>query len=267
MRAAALLFLTALILGVAGCSTSQPEASPTAAPAASDAPQGASPKSTVRAPDANPSVGSSAASAPPTVTAAEKPFDAYIAMDDDPLPWLGQFYAASGMPVDYAAAAQRLDPAYQGTHDAFAQRDALAAFKTRLDQAITQAKANPYIRLPAYQAKVPPYDLDRGRYDLTQILGSDTLLTVAANAAEVRFTPPGALAHYAPKDEAEARATEKTLGGEPFPRAVHANVYGKVVGGTINRGMPQLQVVPARVALTTLSLGGPGEPVFTATVP
>jgi len=267
MRALALLFLSASLLGLAACSPSQPDASPTATPAASDAHQGSPPKSTAQAPDANPSAGSSTASAPPTVTAAEKPFEAYIAMGDDPLPWLGQFYATSGLAVDYTAVAQRLDPAYQGTHDAFAQRDALAAFKTKLDQAIAQAKANPYIRLPAFQAKVPAYDLDHGRYDLAQILGSDTVLTVAANAAEVRFTPPGALDYYAPKDEAEARATEKTLGGEPFPRAVHATVYGKVVGGTIDRGMPQLQVVPARVVLTTLSLGGPGQPVFTATMP
>ncbi|MDR6935350.1 hypothetical protein [Luteibacter sp. 3190] len=266
MRASTLL-IAVLTLGIAACSPSPPQASHSAEGAASGATSDSAATPSAAASAVVPATTPAAGPSEPSITAAEKPFEKYTTMGNDPLPWLGQFYAASGVAVDYAAVAQRLDPTYQASHDAFAQRDALAAFKTKLDHAIAEAKANPYIRLPAYQAKLPAYDLDHGRYDLSSILGTDTVLTVADNAAEVGFTASGALASYAPKDEAEARATEKTLGGEPLPRAVHATVFGKVVGGALNRGMPQLQVIPARVVLTTVPLGGPAQPVLTATVP
>jgi len=234
------------------------------------APEATSPSAPTAAAPA-PSKGAATAPQPPAkafqVTAAEKAFTDYAAPDDRALAWVGQYYAVTKTKVDYTAVAQRLDATYRQVSNAFAKRDALAAFKTKLDQAIAEASANPYIRLPPFQADLAPYDLDGQRYALAELLAPDSIVDVANGAAQVRFAPAEALASYAPANEAEARTVEHTLSHEAFPRKVEVTVFGKVVDGELVGGRPRLVVLPARVALTTFSLEGPGRPVLTATVP
>jgi hypothetical protein len=250
LRSLLLIFLAA---GMAACSPSDP------------------PDTAIGGPKpAAPAVQASAVKPPseaPKVTAAEKAFADYAPMGDEPLAWVGQYYAATGNAVEYPALAQRLDATYRDATDAFAKRDALDAFRRLVDQAIATAKANPYIRIPPYQTQLGSYDLDRGHYDLGPLLSPDNVLDVGSGAAQVRFAPAGPLASYAPASEAEARAAEKNLSTEPFPRKVQVAVFGKIVGGELRGGMPSLLVLPARVELTTFPLNGPALPVLTATVP
>jgi hypothetical protein len=248
------LLLLMLAVAMAACSPSEPPETAIGGAAKPAAPA-------VQAPAAKPP------SEAPKVTAAEKAFADYAPMGDEPLAWVGQYYAATANAVEYPALAQRLDATYRDATDTFAKRDALDAFRRLVDQAIATAKANPYIRIPPYQTQLGSYDLDRARYDLGPLLSPDNVLDVGSGAAQVRFAPAGPLANYAPASEAEARAAEKTLSTEPFPRKVQVAVFGKVVGGELRGGMPSLLVLPARVELTTFPLNGPALPVLTATVP
>ena len=246
-----LVLLAGLILGATACSHSEPSG-------------GAAPKpSATSAPKAKPAEN---ASPTPRVTAAEKPFADYVPIGDDALAWVGQYYAVAGDSVDYAAVAQRLEPTYRNATDTFAKRDALAAFSAKLDKAIADARANPYIRIPPYQAQLPAYDLDHTHYDLSGLISPDSILDVGNSAAQVRMAPAPDLATYAPANEAEARATEKTLSSEPFPRKVVVTVYGKVVSADVRGGQPSITIAPARVEMTTFALNGPTAPVLTVSV-
>lgn len=227
---------------------------------------------------ANPSMasGPAAKAAPPAaaaaadvarVTASEKPFDAYRAPDGDALAWVGAYYAASGAAPDYPAVAARLDPVFQRTTDAFAQQDAIAGTKTKLDAAIAAAKANPYVRLPPVVARLPGYDLAHQRYDFADLIGPTMGLTVADGAAQIRFAPNPGLSGYAPANEAEARTLEHAIASNPLNRQIQYTVFGKVVGATLNGGTPELTVVPTRVVVENYLLDKPAELLFTATTP
>lgn len=236
---------------LAACSQAAPDSSPPATESAAptSAPVAAAPAT------------------PPTVTASEKSFSEYQAPEDDALSWLGLYYAAAGTPVDYPAIAARLDPAFQRTTDAFAQRDAVAAVKVKLDKAIAAAKANPYVKLSPVVARMPAYDLTRNLYDLGAFIGPDLRIGIGAGVASVSFTPNPSLATFAPANEAEARGLEHTISSNPLGRQVQFTVYGKVVAATLRGGEPQLTVVPSRVVVENYLVSGATQPLFTATVP
>ncbi|WP_368309921.1 hypothetical protein [Luteibacter sp. CQ10] len=202
----------------------------------------------------------------PAVTAAEKPFEAYMVPDHDGLRWVGLYYAVTGAPIDAAAVANRLDPAYQTATDAFAKRDALTAVQAKLQQAIDEAKANPYVRLPPVVTHMPAFDIDHGRYDFSDLIGEGRGMHLGDTGAQVRFAASPGLTGYAPANEAEARALEHTLGSNPLGRRIQMVVYGKVVGGTLMSGEPQLTVMPSRVVIENFYVDGHTTPLLTATV-
>lgn len=229
---------------------------------------GAPPASTSATPPPQASAPAPAAAAEqPAVTAAEQAFDAYRAPDGDALAWVGAYYAASGEAADYRAVAARLDPAFQRTTDAFAQQDAIARTKAKLDAAIAAAKANPYVRMPPVVARLPAYDMAHQRYDFADLIGPTMGLTVADGAAQIRFAPNPALSGYTPANEAGARTLEHVIASNPLNRQIQYTVYGKVVGATLRGGTPELTVVPTRVVVENYLLGKPAEPLFTATTP
>jgi hypothetical protein len=205
------------------------------------------------------------APAPSPVTANEKPFEQYGTGSPDGLAWVALYYGVSGAPVDYAAVAGRLDPAYQKTTDAFAQRDALASLKARLDPAIAKAKADPYIQLPPVVTRMPAYDVEHGHYDLTTLVGDGHGMTVADGNARVVFAANPGLSAYAPATEADARALEHAIAANPLGREAQLTIYGKVVAAEARGGTPQLTVVPTRVVVLNDFADGHTEPLFTAT--
>lgn len=252
MRAATLLLAT-LPLALAACSPSH-----TADGAASGSTGGSAPTPSAAATGAvpTPSV--------PSVTAAEHPFEAYRAPGDDVLAWVALYYGAGGTPVDYAAVAARVDPAYQSTTDAFAQQDAQARLKARLDPAIAQAKADPYVRLPPVLMRRLTYDLAQRRYDLMPLIGPQHRLTVANGNARVALVSNPGLQAYTPASEAEARALEQALSANPMQQ-VDVTIYGKVVAAGAMGGDPQLTVVPTRVVVANAFVDGSTKPLFIAT--
>lgn len=256
MKRRALLIAAELALVLGGCSAHHADpnadASPTAAASA--------PMSQGDASSTIPSVTS------PTITATEHPFEAYASVDSDHLAWLALYYAVSHAAVDYAAAADQLDSTYQQTSDAFAKRDALNAFKPRLDAAIAQAKANPYRRLPAFQSTLPGYDLEHQTYDLRPIIGPDNRLDVASGEAVIAFAPSTSLQTYHPATEAEARKTEQVLGSNSLGRRVKVTVLAKAVAATL-QGRPLITFAPARVEFENYAVDGTATPLFTASVP
>ncbi|APG04848.1 hypothetical protein BJI69_13735 [Luteibacter rhizovicinus DSM 16549] len=245
-------WVIAVALAVTACSHHEPDTSSVGAATAASAPPVHS---------AAPSTGA------PTVTAAERPFDTYLKPDSDGLQWVAIYYAVSSGPVDYSAMAGRLDPAYQKATDAFVRKDALTAFQGRLDQAIATAKASPYVQLPPVMTRMPGYDVDHARYDFTDLIGADHGMHVAEGAASVRFAASPALTMYAPATETAARDLEHTLSTNPLSRQILLTVYGKVVGGTLMGGTPQLTVVPSRVVIENTYADGHTTPLLTATVP
>jgi hypothetical protein len=185
---------------------------------------------------------------PPAVTAIEHPFDAYVPIAQDGMEWLALYYAVSSAPVDYPAAADRFDPAYQRTSDAFAKRDALNAFKPRLDAAIAEAKANPYRRLPAFLSTLPSYDLDHQTYDLRPLINPDNRLDVAQGEATLAFAPAKSLIAYHPPTEQEARNVEQVLSSNSLGRQVKVTVLGKAVAASLQGNRPLVTFAPAQVS-------------------
>jgi hypothetical protein len=177
------------------------------------------------------------------------------------------YYAVSGGPVDFSAVAGRLDPAYQKATDAFVRKDALTAFQSRLDRSIAAASASPYVQLPPVMARMPAYDVDHGHYDLSDLIGAGHGMHVAEGAASVRFADSPSLTRYAPTNESTARDLEHTLSTNPLSRQVIVTIYGKVVGGTLMGGTPQLTVMPSRVVIENTYADGHTTPLLTATVP
>lgn len=206
------------------------------------------------------------ATAPPTATttAAEKPFDQYRAPADEALAWVATYYAMAGTPPDYQAVAARLDPAYQNTTDAFARQDAQTRLKARLDQAIAQAKANPYVRLPPVLMRRLAYDVVQHRYDLTPLIGPQHRLTVANGNARVALAANPGLQAYVPASEAEARALEQALSTNPMQQ-IDVTIYGKVVPAESMGGDPQITLMPTRVVVANAFVDGSTKPLFTAT--
>lgn len=248
------LLCVASSLLLAGCSHSGSDTStPTAAGPSASTTAGAAPA----APATPPAV---------TVTAGEKLFEQYQAPGDDALAWMGLYYAVAGTPVDYPDIAARLDPTFRATTDAFAQRDAVAGVKTKLDAAIAAAKANPYVKLSPVVTRMPAYDLTQNRYDLGAFIGPDLRIHIGAGVAGVAFAPNASLAAYAPANEAEARALEHNISSNPLGRQIQFTVYGKVVAGSLRGGEPQLTIIPSRVVVENYLLGRSPEPLFTATV-
>lgn len=247
-----------VLLTLAGCSHDDG----TATPSVHSAP---GPSATAAS---GPTPASGPATAPTaTVTAADKPFDQYRAPADDALAWVATYYAVAGTPPDYTAVAARLDPKFQQTSDAFAQRDAVAAVKAKLDAVIAVAKANPYARLPPVLGTLPAYDLEHGHYDLLPLIGPELRVRVADGAASVSFAPSPSVAAYTPASEADARQLEHAVSSNPLGRKVQVTVYGKVVAATLRGGEPQLTVMPSRVVLENYLIGKDPEPLFTASVP
>lgn len=257
MRAATLLLAT-LTLALAACSPSPPQVVHSADGAASGSTGGSAPT-----PSAAATAGAPTPSVP-SVTAAEHPFEAYRAPGDDALAWVALYYAVRGTPVDYAAVAARLDPAYRSTTDAFAQQDAQARLKARLDPAIAQAKADPYVRLPPVLMRRLTYDLAQHRYDLTPLIGSQHRLTVANGNARVALASNPGLQVYTPASEAEARALEQALSANPMQQ-LDITIYGKVVAAESMGGDPQVTVVPTRVVVANAFVDGSTKPLFIAT--
>ena len=244
-------WLAVLMLATTACSHRDTDQAPTSPGSAT---------STPKAPTA------AAAATAPIVTAAERPFDAYLKPDDDGLQWVALYYAVSGGPVDYSAVAGRLDPEYQKATDAFVRKDALTAFQARLDRSIAAAKASPYVQLPPVMARMPTYDVDHGHYDLSDLIGAGHGMHVAEGAASVRFAASPALTTYAPINEAAARDFEHILSTNPLSRQILLTVYGKVAGGTLMGGAPQLTVIPSRLVIENTYADGHTTPLLTATV-
>jgi hypothetical protein len=249
---APICWMVTVALAATACSHHEPDSSSAGLATATSTPPAHS---------AAPSLGA------PTVTAAERPFDAYLKPDEDGLKWIALYYAVSGKPVDYNAVATRLDPNYQKATDAFVRKDALTAFQARLDQAMATAKASPYVQLPPVTTRMPGYDVDQGRYDLTDLIGADHGMHVAEGAASVRFAASPALTTFAPTNEAAARDFEHVLSTNPLSRQILLTVYGKVVGGTLVGGAPQLTVIPSRLVIENTYADGHTTPLLTATVP
>lgn len=245
------LSLAAAVL--AGCSSAAPDPSATASTPASSASASKTALSTV------------AASAAPAVTSTERSFDEYRAPGHDELAWAGLYFAVAGTPADYKAVAARFDPAFQNTSDAFAQQDAVAKVKPKLDQAIAEAKSNPFVQLPPVRMHMPSYDLDHGRYDLRSLIGPDLRVRVADGAASITLAANPGLATYAPATETEARQLEHTIAGNPLGRSVEIVVYGKVMGASLRGGEPQLTLMPTRVAVQSALVDGSNQPLFVAT--
>jgi hypothetical protein len=115
--------------------------------------------------------------------------------------------------------------------------------------------------------RMPGYDVDHARYDLSELIGADHGMHVAEGAASVRFAASPTLATYAPTSEAAARDFEHTLSTNPLSRQVIVTIYGKAVGGTLMGGTPQLTVMPSRVVIENTYADGHTTPLLTATVP
>jgi hypothetical protein len=255
MRFRSPLFSVALSLLLAACSHS---GSDTSTPAAAASSASTTAAVTPAIPATPPTV---------TVTAGEKPFEQYQAPGDDALAWVGFYYAVAETPVDYPAIAARLDPTFRATTDAFAQRDAVAGVKTKLDAAIAAAKANPYVKLSPVVTRMPAYDLTQSRYDLGAFIGPDLRIHIGAGVADVAFAANPSLASYAPANEAEARGLEHSLSSNPLGRQVQFTVYGKVVAGSLRGGEPQLTIIPSRVVVENYLLGRAPELLFAASAP
>ncbi|WP_175994702.1 hypothetical protein [Burkholderia vietnamiensis] len=79
-----------------------------------------------------------------------------------------QYYALSGVPVDYQSAARYMSEEYRQTSDTFRQQDLLKGLRPRIDAALAHAKANHYFRMDidmTGSSKLSAYDFkNKGFY-------------------------------------------------------------------------------------------------------
>lgn len=197
------------------------------------------------------------------VSAKEKPFETYGKVTDDVLPLLGQYFAVRHDAIDYASLAARYDSDYAREQDGFKKKDGLDAFTARLNAAIEQAKANPYVVLPPLLHEMPTYDFTSGSYDLTKIFSPGLRIELANSAMKMRLADASAMAQYKPADEGDARRIEELLSKESFPRGANVVLYGKVVAADQDAGQPYLILAITRADFSTVgAYKNPSKPLF-----
>lgn len=166
-------------------------------------------------PAANGAAPSAAAPPAPAVhalpqPALDTPADRYVPLESGNQ-LMFQYYARTGLPLDYERVAPDISNEYHQATDAFRQRDLLAALKPRIDASLAQARDTPYLRMDIdlYGGSVSPYDFDRKGFLLEPFKDAGTYRYFNDNSRyRVAFSNAQRYAFLPVADEATARLIE-----------------------------------------------------------
>lgn len=127
-------------------------------------------------------------------------------------------YAAfSGLPVDYDTLMQSYSNAYRMTSDAFKKHDLLGALKPKVDAAIADAKAHPYITWTDDSPQIEHYDFSQKSFQVgSALFQQGGYLTFFDNPGYVLAVTNGdAFRQLHVADQGKARAIEAMVGKYP----------------------------------------------------
>lgn len=145
--------------------------------------------------------------AQPDVTA---PADRYVTLESGNQ-LMFQYYARTGLPLDYGRVAGDISNEYRQTTDAFRQRDLLAALKPRIDASLAQAKNTSYLRMDfdLYSSQLSAYDFDRKGFQLEPFKDASSFRYFNDNNRfHIAFSNAQRYAFLPVADEATARLME-----------------------------------------------------------
>lgn len=196
------------------------------------------------------------------------PADRYALLVLDPITTLANYYAFTGSSIPYEKEAQIYDLDYSVTTDTFKRNDLLPAFKAKLDQAVTDAKAaNGHVRL-SLTAGLDHYDLNTHTFAFKIPFDRKTRLNVNfANGMHVQsdvaitFADSPKFNSVKVDDEAQARQIEAAVNNGVGQ--VNVDVDAQVVG-TQEQENGQRLVILAPIALhaSSAAVNGPRPHLF-----
>jgi len=196
------------------------------------------------------------------------PADRYASMVLDPISTLANYYAFTGTSIPYEKEAQVYDLDYVGTTDPFKRRDLLPAFKAKIDQAVTDAKAaTGHVRV-SFTAGLDHYDLNthtfafKVPFDRKMRLNVDFANGMHVNSdVSITFADSPEFNSVKVNDEAQARQIESAV--NDGVGSVNVDVDAQVVG-TQEQGNGQRLVILAPIALhaSSAAINGPRPHLF-----
>jgi hypothetical protein len=196
------------------------------------------------------------------------PADRYASLVLDPITTLANYYAFTGASIPYEKEAQIYDLDYLGTTDPFKRRDLLPAFKAKVDQAVSAAKAaNGHVRV-SFTAGLDHYDLNTHTFAFKVPFDRKTRLNVDfANGMHVNsdvsitFADSPEFNSVKVDDEAQARQIESAV--NDGVGSVNVDVDAQVVG-TQEQGNGQRLLILAPIALhvSSAAINGPHPHLF-----
>jgi len=155
--------------------------------------------------------------------------------------------AFSGLPPNYDRMAQAYSSDYRSTTDAFKKHDLLAALQPKMDAAIADAKANPYITWNDDTPQIGHYDFTQHTFaDNSALFQQGGYVSFFDNGAyNLAVTNGPAFQQFRVADETKAREIEDLVG--KF-QSLHVKIYA-FVQSTDDSGVPTVQAVITKVQL------------------
>lgn len=136
-----------------------------------------------------------------------RPLDQYPELNDsDGLMFL--YVATSRIPPDYEKVAADFSADFRNTTDSFRKRDLLQALKPQIDQALSDAQAQPYRHMLIDDPKLGAYDFDRGGFPMGEFEEGRYRYFSGNSEYKLTWDNYGAFAFLPVKDEAAARNIE-----------------------------------------------------------
>ncbi len=169
--------------------------------------------------------------------------------------------AFSGMPANYDKMAQTYSSAYRMESDTFKKHDLLAAIQPKLDAAIAEAKAHPYIAWTDGTPQLGPYDFGTHSFpDSSALFTSNGYVSFTdAFGYNLGVTNGTAFQRFVVTDEATARTIESLRGQW---QALHFKIFA-FVQGTDESQTPTVQALITKVQI----LGKNGQVLFEQAAP
>jgi hypothetical protein len=196
------------------------------------------------------------------------PADRYASLVLDPITTLANYYAFAGSPLPYDREAQVYDLDYLRTTDPFKRRDLLPAFKAKLDQAVSVAKAaNGHVRV-SFTAGLEHYDLNAHTFAFKVPFDQKMRLNVnfadgmnGQSDVSVTFADTPKFNSVKVDDETQARQIEAAL--NKGIGQVNVDVDAQVVGTQEkDNGQRILILAPIALHASSAEITGPHTHLF-----
>ncbi|VVD69540.1 hypothetical protein PMO31116_00528 [Pandoraea morbifera] len=157
-----------------------------------------------------------------------------------------QYYALSGVPLDYRTVAGYMSSDYRLTSDGFRQQDILNGLRPRIDAAFASAKANHYLRLDvdlSGSSRLSGYDFQKKGFTIDTVFDEGSTRFFSDNQHyQISFTNGTRYQFIPVPNEAAARAIETARSNR---QNIALRVYA--YANEVNSFNEQTKVVVTRV--------------------